>query len=572
MGGNNIHIGLVGNPNSGKSSLFNCLTGLNQKVGNFPGVTVDMKTGRARIGENTWAEFLDLPGTYSLYPKRADEWVTYNVLLNKEHDEHPDILVVIVDASNLKRNLLFASQIIDLKTPVVVALTMMDLARKKGIEIDIDGLQRELGVPVVSINPRKDKGIAELKKLLLLTSEQKQAAARDFVPDAEWGGEAVVAIQKKLPALSEYEALHLAINYKELEISETTRETVDDAIKDLSFNKTKSQADEIMDRYTRIKSIMQQTVVEPDPLQKNLFTDKIDNVLLHRRWGYLILLAVLFLLFQSVFVIAQYPMDGIEWTFAKLSSLLAGTLPQTWWSDLLINGAIAGLSGILVFVPQIMILFGLITLLEDTGYMARISFLSDRLMRSVGLNGKSVMPMISGFACAVPAIMSARAIENKKERLLTILITPLMSCSARLPVYTILIGLVIPRHYLLGFLSVQGLVMMGLYLMGLIMALIVSYVAKWFIKIQEKSFFILELPTYRSPRWKNVIQTMISKARIFVTDAGKIIMIISLILWGLSSFGPSKRMNAVEQQYAVDKAKPGANISAVTKEYHAAKL
>lgn len=541
-------------------------------MGNFPGVTVDMKIGRARIGENTWAEFLDLPGTYSLYPKRADEWVTYNVLLNKEHDEHPDILVVIVDASNLKRNLLFASQIIDLKTPVVVALTMMDLARKKGIEIDIDGLQRELGVPVVSINPRKDKGIVELKKLLLLTAEQKQAAARDFVPDAEWGGEAVVAIQKKLPALSEYEALHLAINYKELEISETTRDTVDDAIKDLAFNKTKSQADEIMDRYTRIKSIMQQTVVEPDPLQKNLFTDKIDNVLLHRRWGYLILLSVLFLLFQSVFVIAQYPMDGIEWTFAKLSSLLAETLPQTWWSDLLINGAIAGLSGILVFVPQIMILFGLITLLEDTGYMARISFLSDRLMRSVGLNGKSVMPMISGFACAVPAIMSARAIENKKERLLTILITPLMSCSARLPVYTILIGLVIPRHYLLGFLSVQGLVMMGLYLIGLVMALIVSYVAKWFIKIQEKSFFILELPTYRSPRWKNVIQTMISKARIFVTDAGKIIMIISLILWGLSSFGPSKRMHAVEQQYTVDKAKPGANISAVTKEYHAARL
>ncbi|MCB0740585.1 MAG: ferrous iron transporter B, partial [Chitinophagaceae bacterium] len=284
---------------------------------------------------------------------------------------------------------------------------------------------------------------------------------------------------------------------------------------------------EILMRYDRIKTIMQKAVAEPDPLQKKIFTEKLDNILLHRVWGYLILLGVLFLLFQCVFWIAQYPMDWIEWGFAQLSSALSAILPAGRWTDLLINGVLAGLSGILVFVPQIMILFALITLLEDTGYMARISFLSDRLMRSVGLNGKSVMPMISGFACAVPAIMSTRNIENRKERLLTILITPLMSCSARLPVYTILIGLVIPQHYLFGFLGVQGLVMMGLYLLGLVMALIVSYVAKWFIKIQEKSFFILELPTYRSPRWKNIIATMVSKARIFVFDAGKVIMVIS---------------------------------------------
>lgn len=573
MAGSHIHIGLVGNPNSGKSSLFNCLTGLNQKVGNFPGVTVEMKIGVGSLSTQMQAEFLDLPGSYSLYPKRGDEWVTYNVLLNDDHPERPDILVVIVDASSLKRNLLFASQIIDLKTPVVIALTMMDLARKKGIIVDVPGLERELGVPVIPINPRKNKGIPELKKVLEQTAnELYKVPARDFVPGAKWGGGTVEAIREKMPELSEYKALHLAINQAEIDIVDSKKRLVEESIRSIPFNKTKAQADEIMDRYARIKTIMQNTVVEPDPLQKNLFTDKLDNLLLHRRWGYIILLAVLFLLFQSVFWLAAWPMDWIEAGFAAVGSGLGNVLPETWWSDLLINGVVAGLSGILVFVPQIMILFGLITLLEDSGYMARISFLTDRLMRSVGLNGKSVMPMISGFACAVPAIMSARSIENKKERLLTILVTPLMSCSARLPVYTILIGLVIPSKLVLGFLSLHGLVMMGLYLLGLVLALVVSWVAKWFIHINEKSFFILELPTYRSPRWKNVLQTMINKAKVFVFDAGKIIMIISLVLWFLSSYGPSAGMKKVEENYAARLAQPGADSTALEREYNADKL
>jgi ferrous iron transport protein B len=573
VGGKIIHIGLVGNPNSGKSSLFNCLTGLNQHVGNFPGVTVELKVGEARIDENLRAEFIDLPGTYSLYPRRHDEQVTYDVLLNEDHEEHPDILVVIVDASNLKRNLLFASQVIDLKIPTVIVLTMMDLARKKGVEIDVAGLEREFGVPVIPVNPRKNKGIPQLKKTLSqITTTLAPTTIRNFVPDALWGRGTVQAIKERLPQLSDYKALHLAFNYKELGINSSVKKIVEESIKDIPLNKTLSQAEEITERYARIKTIMQQTVVEPDPLQRTLLTDKLDNVLLHRRWGYLILLAVLFLLFQSVFLIAQYPMDWIELAFAKLGSALSGALPDAWWSDLLINGVVAGLSGILVFVPQIMILFGLITVLEDSGYMARISFLSDRLMRSVGLNGKSVMPMISGFACAVPAIMSARSIENRKERLLTILITPLMSCSARLPVFTILIGLVIPNNYLFGFLSIQGLVMMGLYLLGLLMALVVAFVARWFIKIKERSFFILELPTYRSPRWGNVVQTMINKAKIFVFDAGKVIMIISLILWAMSSFGPANRMKDVRQQYEQLKQQPKANAEQLDKEFATARL
>ena len=568
-----LHIALVGNPNSGKSSLFNCLTGLNQQVGNFPGVTVDKKTGSTSLSPSLNAEIIDLPGTYSLYPRREDEWVSYKVLLGQDKEVQPNIIVAVADASNLKRNLLFCSQIIDLKVPVVIALSMMDMAKRKGIKIDIAALERELGVPVVAVNPRKNKGIAQLKKAIEQTAQRLyQSPARDFINNNALATSSIEEVKQYLPELSDYRAIHYLINHESFSLTEGMQQTIEDIERNNKFNPTKTQAEEILQRYSRIRQIMQQTVSEPDPLQKSLFTEKLDTLLLHRVWGYVILLGVLFMLFQSVFFIAQFPMDWIELGFARLSQFLSSSLPDNRWTDLLINGVIAGIGGILIFVPQIMILFGLITLLEDTGYMARISFLSDRMMRSVGLNGKSVMPMISGFACAVPAIMSARNIENRKERLLTILITPLMSCSARLPVYTILIGLVIPKTYLLGFLGVQGLVMMGLYLLGLVMALIVSYVAKWFIKIKEKSFFILELPTYRSPRWSNVLPTMVNKARIFVFDAGKVIMIISLILWALCSFGPGNSMQQVSHRYEQLKLQPGANIKQLDKEYQTAKL
>jgi len=545
-----INIALVGNPNSGKSSLFNYLTGLNQQVGNFPGVTVDKKMGQSRISADLSATIIDLPGTYSLYPKRADEWVAYRVLLNQDETIKPDMVLLVADASNLKRNLLFCSQIIDLNIPVVVALTMMDLAKRKGTQIDIPGLERELGVPIVPINPRKNKGIDQLKKVIDQSAENLlQPPARNFIDNHALASNAIEAVKLHYPDISSYTAIHYLINHEQFVLRNGMQDTIEQIEADNKFNPTKTQAEEIMQRYGRIKHIMQQTVIEADPLQKALFTERLDDILLHRRWGYIILLAVLFLLFQSVFWVAKYPMDGIEWVFGQFSGMLSNNLPVAWWSDLLINGVVAGLSGILIFVPQIMILFGIITILEDTGYMARISFLSDKLMRKVGLNGKSVMPMISGFACAVPAIMSARNIENKKERLLTIMITPLMSCSARLPVYTILIALVIPSKLYFGFLSLQGLVMMALYLMGTVMALIVAWVMKWFIKSTERSFFILELPTYRAPRWTNAVTTMIGKAKIFVFDAGKIIMMISLLLWVLSTYGPKEKMAAVTAKY-----------------------
>lgn len=545
-----INIALVGNPNSGKSSLFNVLTGLNQKVGNFPGVTVDKKTGVAKLTDELSANFIDLPGTYSLYPKRADEWVSYKVLLRQDETVLPDMILLVADASNLKRNLLFCSQIIDLKIPVVVAFTMMDLAKKKGTQIDIPGLERELGVPIVAINPRKNKGITALKKAVEQAADKLQPSGnRDFIDNAQLAPKAVEAVKLLVPATGSYMAIHYLINHEHLSFPAEMQHKIEQVEADHKFNPTRTQAEEIMQRYARIRHIMQQTVVESDPLQKSLFTEKLDNLLLHRTWGYLILLSVLFLLFQSVSWIAQYPMDGIDWAFGKISGWLTNTLPAGWFSDFFINGFVAGLSGILVFVPQIMILFGLITLLEDSGYMARISFLTDKLMRKAGLNGKSVMPMISGYACAVPAIMSARNIENKKERLLTIMVTPLMSCSARLPVYIMLTGLVIPSKLYFGFLSLQGLAMMALYLLGTVLALVVSWVMKWFIKSTERSYFILELPVYRNPRWKNVLYTMVEKARIFIFDAGKIIMLISLLLWALSTYGPPQKMKEITATY-----------------------
>lgn len=546
-----LNIALVGNPNSGKSSLFNALTGLNQKVGNFPGVTVDKKTGLCHIGEGLTANIIDLPGTYSLYPKGADELVTYDILINPESRYRPDIVVVIADASNLKRNLLFCTQIIDLKIPTVIALTMMDLAKKKGIEVDLPGLERELGVPVLAINPRKNKGITQLKKTLLLTAENRyQVPVRDFVEVGTMEPAVVNGVRGFVPVKSDYAALHVASHVDDLHfLNGGQRLAIKNILAEAGFNKTKTQGAEILRRYEKIKQIMGNTVIEQDPRYKTLLTEKIDNILLNRVWGYVIMLAVLFLIFQSIFSFAQYPMDAIELGFSHLSAWLGNMLPGGWLTDLVINGLIAGVSGIAVFVPQIMILFGFITILEDTGYMARISFLTDRVMRQVGLNGRSVMPMISGLACAVPAIMATRSIENRKERLITILITPFMTCSARLPVYVIIIALVIPDRSVLGFLSLQGLVMMLMYFLGFFMAMVVAYVMKFIIRIRDKSYFIMELPVYRAPRWKNIGLTMLEKGRIFIFDAGKVILVISLVLWFLASYGPSRQMKEISDHY-----------------------
>ncbi len=559
------NIALVGNPNCGKSSLFNALTGMNQKVGNFPGVTVDKKTGRTTISSGEVLNMVDLPGTYSLYPKSADEIVTFDVLFDDDEAVKIDLVIVVVDASNLKRNLLFCSQIMDIKKPLVVVLTMMDIARQKGIQIDVNGLSRELGVPVIAVNPRKNKGINELKKQLDATlSQRHEAPIRDFIDNYHLAKEAVDIVKKYKTVTSDYSAIHFASAYPVLNIiTEETKARLTEELTNVKFNKTKIQAEETLLRYARIKKIMTACVVESDPLKKELFSRRIDSILLHPLYGNLFLLVVLFFLFQSIFWLAQYPMEWIDNGFGWLISNLKNTLPDNFFTDLLLNGVLAGINGIVVFIPQIMILFGLITLLEDSGYMSRISFLSDRLMRSVGLNGKSVMPLISAVACAVPAIMAARTIENKKEKLITILITPFMSCSARLPVYTILISLVIPNHSIMGIFNIQGLVMMGLYLAGFLMALLTAFILNIFIKVKERSIFLMELPVYRMPRWSNMGITMIQKAKVFVFDAGKIILVISIILWGLSSYGPGSKGTAIVQKTSLENSFAGITGKAI---------
>ncbi len=556
----NPHISLIGNPNSGKSSVFNHLTGLRQKVGNFPGVTVEKKSGICRLANKQDITVIDLPGTYSLYPRRADEWVSYKQLMSPIGGEEVDLAVVVVDATALRRNLLFVSQVIDLKIPVVVALTMTDLAKKRGLHINIRELSREMQVPVVSMNARTGKGVEDLKTTIsqvLLNN----FTAKDFFPVGSLAEEPIAEARLVLPNKSDYAVVHYLINHERFELSDDIQDRIERIEKKYDFNHTKIQAEDIQQRYKRIREIIKKTVEEDSVEAKRMFSEKLDAFFLHRAWGSLIMGVVLFLLFQSVFWVAEYPMNAIEEGMGALTGYLSHLLPKTWYADLLINGVLAGLGGILVFVPQIMILFGLITLLEDTGYMARISFLTDRIMRKVGLNGKSVMPMVGGFACAVPAIMSARNIENRKERLLTIMVTPFMSCSARLPVFTILAALVVPNEKIFGVLSLQGLVLMGLYVFGVVIAMLVSYVLNIFIKMKEKSFFILELPLYKQPRWNNIFITMVEKAKVFVFDAGKVIMVISLLLWALSSFGPGEKRETINKEYAQKIEKDPINTS-----------
>jgi len=545
----NPHIVLIGNPNSGKSSVFNHLTGLRQKVGNFPGVTVEKKSGVFKLSGKEGVTVTDLPGTYSLYPRRSDEWVSYKQLMSPSKGEEIDLAVVVADATALRRSLLFVSQVIDLKIPVVVALTMNDIAKKRGIKINAVELSREMQVPVVNVNARSGKGIEDLKTTVLQLLGSS-VVAKDFFPVRSLAEQAVVEAKEILPGSSDYSLIHHLINHESFELPENIQKKIESIEKKYDFNHTKIQAEDIQQRYKRIRQVIKKTVAEESIETRKQFSERLDAFFLHRTWGSLIMGIVLFLLFQSVFLVAEYPMNAIEEGMGMLGGYLSDVLPVSWYADLLINGVLAGLGGILVFVPQIMILFGLITLLEDTGYMARISFLTDRVMRRVGLNGKSVMPMVGGFACAVPAIMSARNIENRKERLLTILVTPFMSCSARLPVFTILAALVVPNEKIFGVLSLQGLVLMGLYVFGVVVAMLVSYVLNIFIKWKEKSFFILELPIYKQPRWNNIFITMVEKAKVFVFDAGKVIMVISLLLWGLSSFGPSEKRLSIQEAYA----------------------
>ncbi len=546
-------VALIGNPNSGKSSLFNLLTGLKQKIANFPGVTVDKKTGYAKIynsatGEATSFEMVDLPGTYSLYPKSPDERIPFLALCDPKDDSHPDLVIIIADGTNLKRSLFLASQVIDLKIPSVLALNMIDLVKQKGIDINVEELQQRLGIRVVPISARNEKGIEELKQAII---NPLPVPVIDIYESQLLAPDVIHTIRGKININSDYAAFQIANHIEAipfLHIDNKQQEAIISLIKQHDFDVHKLQSFETMERYKVVNEITKLCVVNTQAENKPTWNKRIDSVLMHRFWGYIFFLLILFIMFQVIFTWAQLPMNWIDTGFALASEWLANHLPKGGLNDLIVNGVMAGIGGIVIFVPQIALLFTFIAILEDTGYMARVSFLMDKLMRKFGLNGRSVIPLISGVACAVPAIMSTRTISSWRERIITIMVTPLMSCSARLPVYTLITSLIIPTKYIWGFISMQGLVLMFLYLIGFFAAIGTAFLMKWFVKMRERAYFIMEIPVYRMPRWSNIIYTIIEKVKVFLFDAGKVIIAISIILWFLSSRGPGSRYTEITEK------------------------
>ena len=533
----NIHqIALVGNPNAGKTSLFNQFTGLNQKVANFAGVTVEKKTGKINLDKTHKAILTDLPGTYSLYPKSADEQVVLDFLLDKNNPEYPDLILVVLDAGNLQRNLLLFSQIYDLGLPVVVVLNMIDLAEKSGWEIDVKQLAQHLSVPVVVTNSRNGEGIEDLKKIFLTslkTNPPKQWKV--FAPFSE----VLAKVQEKYNLSSYYQSVLYLHHYERLPfLSEEDRNYLQTLQIQYQFNSLALQTQETLERFEQLSAISASCSQKYEKAQNPLaFSQKVDKVLMHPLWGYGIFLLVLLLIFNAIFQWAEIPVNFIEEQVANLQGFFKEILPNHFLSELWTDGILAGIGSVIVFIPQITLLFGFIAILEETGYMTRVMIMMDKVMRPFGLNGKSVVPLISGVACAIPAIMAARNINNQKERLITILITPLMSCSARLPIYTVMIALVVPTDTFFGFIRYQALALLVVYLLGVLMALLASVILSKTLHFEDKSYFVVEIPTYKIPRWKNVGLTIFEKIKTFSIEAGKVIVLISVILWALASFG-----------------------------------
>lgn len=543
-----LKVALAGKPNSGKSSLFNQLTGLNQKIGNFPGVTVEKKTGVCLLDADTQAEIIDLPGIYSLYPRSLDEKIVAEIFSDRRSTSYPNKVILVADSTNLQSSLLLLTQLIELHLPIVLALNMVDLSAKSGQSIDVKALTKALDLPVVMVNSRNGQGIQELKKVLVgpikVSSQKIYSIDPEILP-------AIENFKKYFHLESNYEAYQYLQQVENLSfISESDKTFIKQTAQASNFFPGKYQGAETIIRYQFIQELLNKVIVKTADSEWKKTSHQIDKVLTHKVWGYLIFFAILFLIFQAIFAWAQAPMDLIDLSFANLSNWLNEIFPSGPFFDLITQGIIPGIGGIIIFVPQIAILFAFIAVLEETGYMSRVVFLMDKIMRKFGMSGKSVVPLISGWACAIPAIMATRTIENWKDRLITIFVTPLMSCSARLPVYAILIALIIPEDKLFGFFNFQGIALMGLYLLGFMAAMISAMVMKWIVKTKERSFLIMELPTYRSPNWSNVGLTIVQKTKTFVFEAGKVILAISILLWVLASYGPPSSMAKVEQVVA----------------------
>ena len=538
-----INVALIGNPNTGKTSVFNSLTGLNQKVGNYPGITVEKKEGICKLPRGVKAHIIDLPGTYSLNASSLDENVVIELLLNKNDKDFPDVAVVVSDVENLKRNLLLFTQIKDLEIPTILVINMSDRMKYKGISLDIPNLEAELKTKIALISTRKSEGIDNLKNLIF---NFKELSVTPCLNASEIDVDYFNNLRKAFPNQLLYK-LWLVIT-QDVNFGKTDRNEID-AVANFK-TKTKSdlkrlQQKETIKRYQFINNTLKKGQTIDLSTAKDIRI-KLDRIVTHKIWGYAIFLVILFTIFQAIYDWSSVPMDFIDSSFASFSEWTKNSLPEGAFTSLLAEGIIPGLGGIVIFIPQIAFLFLFISILEESGYMSRVVFLMDRGMRRFGLSGKSVVPLISGTACAIPAIMATRNIESWKERLITILVTPFTTCSARLPVYLIIISLVIPEGRFLG-LGYQALTLMLLYLIGFGAALISAMILNKILKIKSKTFFVVEMPNYKLPMIKNVALTVLEKTKSFVFGAGKIILAISIILWFLASYGPGNQFNSAEQ-------------------------
>ncbi len=535
-----MKIAFIGNPNVGKSTLFNYITGLKQKVGNYPGVTVDKKIGLYKgEGMNAPITIIDLPGTYSLYPRSEDELVVHRVLNGLSKEGKIDAVLAVADMTNLGRSLFLATQVMDLGLPVALVLNMKDVAATKGITVNTFKLYKTLGVPIIQTNARGNDGLQAVLQALNENTFKKASFLDEevsLIPEA-----LAASLRERFGLTNDYQAYQIArFAHHDRVLSSEDKVFVAQEIAAAKYDTLEAQQRENTIRHQQIEDVLASCLERKDVTEKNI-TEKIDKVMLHPFWGYVIFFGVLMLIFQAIFAWAEWPMDLIDGLFALLSDGVKAILPPGALTNLLADGLIAGIGGVVIFIPQIALLFGFLAILEDSGYMARVVFLTDKLMRPLGLNGKSVVPLISGIACAIPAVMAARNISNYKDRLITILVTPLMSCSARLPVYVILIGLVVPEGSF-GPFNYQGLALMGMYLLGTVAALLSAYIMKIIIKAQNKGFFVIELPVYRFPGISDILLTMYIKARTFVFETAKIIVSISIVLWVLASYGPGEEM------------------------------
>ena len=538
-----LNIALLGNPNTGKTSLFNSLTGLSQKVGNYPGITVEKKEGICMLNRTTKGHIIDLPGTYSLNASSIDESVVIEILLNKTGKDFPDVSVVVTDVENLKRNLLLFTQVKDLGIPTLLVINMADQMKRKGISLDIPVLEKAFDTKIALISTRDNKGLDVFKETIL---NYRKFSTDPSISIETIDKEYFQNLRKAFPNQSIYK-LWLVVT-QDVNFIKIDRKRVSDAtdFKTVTPSYLKSlQQKETIKRYQFINNVLKQGL-KVDCESATDLRSRFDRVLIHKFWGYIIFFIILATIFQSIFDWSSIPMDFIDSTFANLSETLKNKLPRGVFTNLLTEGIIPGLGGIVIFIPQIAFLFLFISILEETGYMSRVVFLMDRGLRKFGLSGKSVIPLISGTACAIPAVMATRNIENWKERLITILVTPFTTCSARLPVYAILISLVIPEGSFFG-LNYKGLMLMTLYFIGFGMALFAAWILSKTLSIKSKSYFVVELPNYKIPLLKNVGITVWEKTRTFVTEAGKIILAISILLWILASYGPGRNFNEADQ-------------------------